>query len=134
MATPHILIVEDHEVTGELMRRHLDAIASVTVEGGVAPAIERVDMVEPPFDLCIIDIHLGGEEDGVVLLNKLRTRPDYEDVPMLACTAHALPGDKEKYLAAGFDAYLAKPFVRKDFQTKVQDLMSSQLADPTDSA
>jgi len=62
------------------------------------------------YDLIIIDINLGTTKTGVDVMNVLRGRPEYEGVPMMACTAYAMPGDEERFTEAGFDVYLAKPF------------------------
>ena len=62
------------------------------------------------YDLVLLDIHLRGSGSGIEVLKALRKEKAYERVPMVAMTAYGLPGDRERFLEAGFDAYLGKPF------------------------
>jgi CheY-like chemotaxis protein len=65
---------------------------------------------EAPPDLVLLDISLPGMS-GVELIGWLRQHPRFARVPVIALTAHAMAGDRETYLAAGFDAYVTKPIV-----------------------
>lgn len=62
--------------------------------------------------VILLDISLPGM-DGTEVLAKLKTGP-LADIPVVALTAHAMAGDREKYLALGFDAYLSKPIVDEE--------------------
>jgi len=68
---------------------------------------------EDPPDLVLLDISLPGM-DGIEVLGRMRADDRLESVPVVAVTAHAMAGDREKYLAAGFDAYVAKPIVDEE--------------------
>jgi CheY-like chemotaxis protein/HPt (histidine-containing phosphotransfer) domain-containing protein len=61
-------------------------------------------------DLVLLDVSLPGM-DGIEVVARLRSDAALADVPIVALTAHAMTGDRERYLAAGFDAYVAKPIV-----------------------
>jgi CheY-like chemotaxis protein len=61
-------------------------------------------------DLILLDVSLPGM-DGLDVLARLRQHPSLRDVPVVAVTAHAMAGDRERYLAAGFDGYVPKPIV-----------------------
>lgn len=63
-----------------------------------------------PPDLILLDISLPGM-DGVEVLQRLRGDPQLENIPVIALTAHAMAGDRQKYLDLGFDAYLTKPIL-----------------------
>jgi CheY-like chemotaxis protein len=74
-------------------------------------------------DLILLDIQLPGE-DGFALLAKLKSSGDPLP-PIVALTAHAMSGDRERALAAGFDAYLTKPIDVTTFGETVEALARS---------
>ena len=61
-------------------------------------------------DLVLLDISLP-EMDGTEVLRRMREDPALSDLPAVAITAHAMAGDRERYLEAGFDDYVSKPIV-----------------------
>ena len=61
-------------------------------------------------DLVLLDISLPGR-DGTDVLQDLRKDEALKDLPVIALTAHAMSGDRERFLAAGFDDYITKPIV-----------------------
>lgn len=67
-------------------------------------------MLEQPPGLVLLDISLP-VMDGTEVLRRLRSDDRLRDVPVIALTAHAMAGDREKFLALGFDAYVTKPIV-----------------------
>jgi CheY-like chemotaxis protein len=60
-----------------------------------------------------MDINLQGEYNGLDALKIIRTMPALSDIPIIAVTAYVLPGDKEKFIAAGFDDFISKPIFRE---------------------
>lgn len=71
--------------------------------------------------MILMDINLGGDSrDGVAIMQELREKPAYADLPILAITSYAMPGDREKFIAAGFDEYVAKPVAKEDLLEKVR--------------
>ena len=70
-------------------------------------------LVDAAPDLVLLDISLPGM-DGTDVLAWMRTQPSLASCPVVALTAHAMAGDREKYLAAGFDDYVTKPIVDED--------------------
>lgn len=68
---------------------------------------------ESPPDLVLLDISLP-EMDGTEVLAWIRKHPDLHAIPVIALTAHAMAGDREKYLAAGFNDYVTKPILDED--------------------
>ena len=79
--------------------------------GNVDDAIHRAQVIR--YDLVLMDIHLSDESSGVDLMEQFRRLPAYRSTPIVAFTAFALPGDRERFLSAGFDEYLGKPFTRQ---------------------
>jgi CheY-like chemotaxis protein/anti-sigma regulatory factor (Ser/Thr protein kinase) len=114
-----VLVVEDNADTLFFLKTLLEKdynIETVTA-GDEALAMAREGLrtrPEAPYDLVLTDIHLGPGLSGTGVLRKLRQEPAYQDVPFLALTAYALPGDQGEFLQAGFDAYLAKPFTAEE--------------------
>lgn len=109
---PHILAVEDNAETQLLLEHLLKESFEVTVVAGVDGALAAVE--EHAFDALLLDINLSEQRTGTDLLHLLRERDDVGDVPAIALTAYAMPGDREDFLEAGFDQYVSKPFTRED--------------------
>ena len=65
---------------------------------------------DAPPDLVLLDISLPGME-GPEVLRRLRSDPRLQKIPVIALTAHAMSGDRERFLALGFDDYVTKPIV-----------------------
>ena len=104
-----VLVVEDEPLTREALTALLtQAGAEVGASASAAHALEVLRNWKP--SVLVADIAMP-DEDGYTLLRKVRAlgREEGRDVPVLALTAHARPEDRERALAAGFQAYLAKP-------------------------
>lgn len=119
---PRILAVEDNSETQLLLEHLLKKSFDVQVVAGVDEALEAVDA--HPFDAFLLDINLSEERTGTDLLHLLRERDDMEDVPAIALTAYAMPGDREDFLEAGFDQYVSKPFTRADLTEAIESTLS----------
>lgn len=109
---PRILVLEDNAESRLLLRHLLARAFEAEIVARADDALEHARRV--PFDLMLLDINLGEKRTGVDVLAELRRLPGYADVPALACTAYALPGDRERFLAAGFQGYVSKPFVKAE--------------------
>jgi two-component system cell cycle response regulator DivK len=107
MEGAQILVVEDNEKSMKLFRDLLEATGYRTLEATTgAEAVELATELRP--DLVLMDIQLP-DIDGVEALGRLRADERTASIPVLALTAQAMEGDRERFLAAGFDAYLSKP-------------------------
>jgi two-component system, cell cycle response regulator DivK len=107
MTGERILVVEDNEKSMKLFRDVLDASGYQTLEA--TTGIEAVDMAsEHTPDLVLMDIQMP-DLDGVQALQRLRADERTAGIPVLALTAQAMQGDRERFLAEGFDGYLSKP-------------------------
>ena len=107
MTGEQILVVEDNAKNMKLFRDVLVATGYRTLEA--TSGSEAVDLAsEHTPDLVLMDIQLP-DLDGVQALGRLRADPRTAGIPVLALTAQAMHGDRERFLAAGFDGYLSKP-------------------------
>ena len=103
-----IAVVEDNADNRLLVHALLDGQFSIVeFENGV-DALAGLRAQRP--DLVLLDISLPGM-DGNEILAHLRADASLRSLPVIALTAHAMTGDREKYLAAGFDDYVTKPIV-----------------------
>jgi len=107
---PSVLVVEDNDDTRMLLERILRSTYAVTAVGDARSAL--LAMNQQRFAGLVLDINLGGKETGADVLRIARSRPDYGRVFAIALTAYALPGDRERLLESGFNAYISKPFTR----------------------
>jgi len=121
MAT--ILIVEDSPDNMKLFRTIL-ALQGHTILGldGGEGLVGTVLDARP--DLVLMDIQLP-VRDGYALLQDLRREVPHR-VPVVALTAHAMAGDRERALAAGFDGYITKPIDIRAFPAQVAEAMRAQ--------
>ncbi|MBI6954587.1 response regulator [Pseudomonas sp. CCOS 191] len=109
-----ILLVEDNPVNQsviEAMLRSLGFEVSLAMDG--AQAIDLVD--QQRFAAVLMDCRLP-QVDGYEATRRIRLLPHGEGLPIIALTASALQGDRERCLAAGMNDYLSKPFKRTDLQ------------------
>jgi two-component system cell cycle response regulator DivK len=118
MTDPQVLVVEDNARNMKLFRDVLHASGYRTLEASTGErAVELVFEHRP--DLVLMDIQLPGI-DGVEALDRLRADERFSSVPVLALTAQAMEGDRERFLAAGFDGYLSKPVNIAEFVATVK--------------
>ena len=107
MAGELVLVVEDNEKNMKLFRDVLQATGYRTLEATAgARAVELATECRP--DVVLMDIQLP-DIDGVDVLGRLRADERTASIPVLALTAQAMQGDRERFLAAGFDGYVSKP-------------------------
>jgi len=107
MARTQILVVEDNDKNMKLFRDVLHATGYQILEastGGQALALA----CEHRPALVLMDIQLP-DMDGLEVLGRLRADERSAAIPVLAVTAQAMRGDRERFIAAGFDGYLSKP-------------------------
>jgi two-component system cell cycle response regulator DivK len=107
MTGARVLVVEDNEKNMKLLRDVLAATGYRALEAATGThAVELA--VEHVPDLVLMDIQLP-DIDGVEALSRLRADERTASIPVLALTAQAMQGDRERFLAAGFDGYISKP-------------------------
>ena len=112
MPGAQVLIVEDNERNMKLFRDVLVATGYCTIEATTGARALQLAAEHAP-DLILMDIQLP-DVGGVEALARLRADERTAATPVVALTAQAMDGDRERFLAAGFDGYLAKPVDIKD--------------------
>ena len=101
-----IAVVEDNPDNRLLLRALLEPRYDIIEYENGMIALEQMPQHKP--DLVLMDISLP-HLSGVEVLEKMRENDALKDIPVISVTAHAMSGDREKYLGYGFDDYLAKP-------------------------
>jgi CheY-like chemotaxis protein len=107
-----VLVVEDNEGNREMLAAYLrirGCEVQTTENGGEAIALAKA---QPP-DLILMDVQMS-EMDGLEATRRLRAEPALRRIPIIALTALAMPGDRERCLEAGMDDYLSKPLGLKE--------------------
>ena len=113
-----VLIIDDNEKNVKLARDVLQFAGFRTLEAGsggegVSLAAEHLP------DVVLMDIRLP-DMDGTAALCQLRNDVRTAPIPVVAVTSFAMKGDRERFLAAGFDGYLEKPISVKEFPEEVR--------------
>ncbi len=104
-------VVEDNDDTRLILRKILEPYYEVDECGDGHAALDR--FTRRPPDAILLDISLPGM-DGPAVLAGLRAHPALRTVPVAALTAHAMAGDREAFLARGFDEYVSKPILDEE--------------------
>ena len=102
-----ILVAEDNAVNRELLRELLELRGYTVLEAcDGQEALETIEQTYP--ELLLLDIGMP-VLDGFAVVRKIRENPRLARLPVVAVTAYAMRGDREKILNSGFDGYLSKP-------------------------
>jgi two-component system, cell cycle response regulator DivK len=118
MAGEQILVVEDNENNMKLFRDVLRATGYRTLEASTGGQALMLATEHRPA-LVLMDIRLP-DMDGVEALSRLRMDERTASIPVLAVTAQAMKGDRERFKEAGFDGYLSKPVDIDELLTTVE--------------
>ena len=116
-----VLVVDDHEDNRRILRDLLrsagyDIVEATTGEDGVAAARARTP------DLILMDIQLPGI-DGYEATRRIKADEALRRIPLIVVTSYALSGDDAKAIAAGADAYVAKPFSPRAMLAKIREYL-----------
>lgn len=119
-----IIVVDDdpasRSVISLFLRKEYDIEVSATGE-------EAIQMMQTQFyDMILLDISLGKGINGLDLIKLIRKKQEYISIPVMAVTAHAMVGDREKFLSEGFNDYIAKPFTKQELMNKVSELFNNK--------
>jgi CheY-like chemotaxis protein len=121
----HILIIEDNAADLEVMRNLLEAFDYRTSVAWDGEGVIRAARAPRP-DLILCDIQMPGV-DGYEVVRRIRADPELALIPVIAVTALAMVGDRDKVLAAGFSGYLSKPLDPETFVPQVKSFLDAGL-------
>lgn len=108
MSAKSVLVVEDKELNRKVVRIVLESKGYEMLEATTAEETLQILNAKTP-DLILMDIALPGGVDGENLTKQIKTDPRWQHVPILALTAAAMKGDRERLIEAGCDDYISKP-------------------------
>jgi len=125
-----ILYIEDNPHNMRLVRKMLrlgkhDVVEAMTGEAG----IEQAQAIQP--DLILLDINLP-DLDGMEVCARIRELEEIKWIPIIALTANAMHGDRERFLNSGMDGYLAKPITRNELLNTVRQFLTDATPDPAE--
>jgi two-component system cell cycle response regulator len=117
-----VLVVEDDPDSLELMTYLFRAFGHEAVGATSGDqALTLASSTSP--DLIVCDLRLPGM-DGFELLSHFKSQPSLQSVPVIAVTAYAMPGDRERVIGAGFDGYVTKPIDPESFVKQAEEFTS----------
>lgn len=119
-----ILVVEDNEMNMQLFEYLLEESGFEIIKATTGEEALKLANESRP-DLILMDIHLPGM-DGLSVVRELKAGGEMEGVPILALTAHAMRGDKDRFLQAGCDGYISKPIDVKTFIPSIQQFLAAK--------
>ncbi|MEW6587305.1 MAG: response regulator [Nitrospirota bacterium] len=116
-----ILVVEDNDDSRELVVKVLRNKGYYLVEAvDGEEALQKAETEKP--NLILMDISIP-KIDGYEVVRRLKSMDEFRDVPIVALTAHAMKGDREKFISAGFEGYISKPINVREFPDQVRDFL-----------
>lgn len=122
---PFIFIVEDDKMNRLVFEKMLGSYADIQIAIDGDDAFKQLGDVilsNLVFDIILLDINLPAPWDGLLLLKEFKQKwPILHTIPFVAQTAYAMSGDKERFLAAGFDDYISKPIDKKELFTIIDN-------------
>lgn len=124
----NILIVEDDPKSMKVLYTILKAHGYAPLQATDGEQAIEIAVKEKP-DLIIMDIQIP-KLSGVEVVKRLRQMPAFSNVPCVAVTAYAMKGDRERFLEAGFDAYLSKPYNTRELPKLAAEMLLKKRNNP----
>lgn len=117
------LIAEDNAVNRELLRELLEMRGYVVIEASDGEeTLNKMGEAKP--DILLLDLNMP-VLDGLGTVKRIRQDARFASLPVLAVTAYAMRGDREKILNSGFDGYLSKPINSAELEQELERLLRS---------
>lgn len=124
----HVLIVEDNVDNRDMMQFLLERAGYTVSTAETGKEALAIAHREKP-DVILMDLSMP-EMDGWTAARELRKDPLLVDVPLIAVTAHTLPGDRRRVLDSGFDSYMSKPINVRMFDAMVAQVIEEKKQNP----
>ena len=120
-----ILLVDDNAVNRQVVKLFLAQLSPKFVEAvNGQEALDRLH--DERFDLVLLDVHMP-VMDGKEAIRHIRASAEaWRDLPVIALTADAMSGDREKYLALGMSDYVSKPLDQRELTAKIAGVMGAR--------
>ncbi len=125
-----LLLVEDNEIN-RMVATEMLANENISCEHAANGMVALEKLKKERFDLVLMDIQMP-EMDGVEATRKLRKELNLSDLPVIAMTAHAMSGDRERFIAAGMNDYITKPINRKELIATIKKNIIKEGSDTHD--
>ncbi len=119
-----ILIVEDNQDNRELVVKILKNKGYQIIEAADGEeALEKVTREKP--DLILMDISIP-KIDGYEVTKRLKDQEEFKHIPIVALTAHAMKGDREKFISIGFEGYISKPINIRELPEQIRSYLKGK--------
>lgn len=122
MSPRKILVVEDNDMNMQLVEFLLEEGGYTIVKASSGEEALSITRSGAAPDLILMDIHLPGM-DGLSVVRAMKEDAQTARIPILALTAHAMRGDKDRFLEAGCDGYISKPIDVKTFLASISQYL-----------
>ena len=117
-----ILVADDNAFSRELMRELLELSGHVVLEA--VNGLDALNLIRGCVpELVFLDLQMP-LQDGFGVIRELRNDRRFQNLPVIAVTASAMIGDRERAIAAGFDSYIAKPINLCEVEAQIEALAS----------
>lgn len=117
-----ILVADDNVLSRELMRELLESSGHVIVEASDGSEALQLIRTKRP-DVVFLDLQMP-VQDGISVIRELRNDHRFRELPVIAVTATAMVGDRERAIASGFDCYITKPIELSAVEAQVEAFAS----------
>ncbi len=125
LSTLKCLYIEDQVDSQILFKVQMKELKEIKFAVSFEESLPLLD--NRSFDFIVMDINLQGEYNGLDALKIIHKMPGFEHIPIIAVTAYVLPGDKEKFIAAGFNDFISKPIFREKMIDSLEKIFSMQV-------
>ena len=115
------LLVEDSLLNALVAIKYLTPFCAVDHTSCGADAVEHARAKQ--YDVILMDVDLGPGIDGIETLQRIRSIPGCEQIPVVALTGYSKPADRERLVGFGFSRYLAKPYIEEDLVSLIESVV-----------